>query len=105
VACPRDLFDIMPLAHQLIVQCKALLEGDEARAVCAVACDGCGKCAQDAPAGLIHMDNTLPVVDYAAGGPATKQATRRCPTGAIQWVEGAQFAPPKFVPLTGVHLD
>ncbi len=104
-ACPRDLFDIMPVAHHLVVQCKALLEGDEARAVCSVACDGCGKCAQDAAPGLIRMESTLPVVDYSAGGPASPDATRRCPTGAIQWVDKNQFAKPAFVPLTGVHLD
>jgi len=36
--------------------------------------------------------NNLPVVDYAAGGPAAPAATLRCPTGAIQWVEGEQFS-------------
>ena len=70
---------------------STLLEGDEARAVCRVACDGCGKCAQDAAPGLIHMENTLPVVGYSAGGPAAPEATRRCPTGAIRWVEGEQL--------------
>jgi ferredoxin len=104
-ACPRDLFDIMPLSHALIVQCKAPLEGDAARAVCSVACDACGRCAQDAPPGLIHMEKNLPVVDYAGGGPASPVATHRCPTGAIRWVEGGQFSEPRFVPLTGVHLD
>ena len=104
-ACPRDLFDILPLTHNLIVQCSAPLEGDDARAVCTVACDACGRCAQDAATGLIHMDNNLPVVDYSAGGPAAPQATHRCPTGAIKWVEGAQFAQSKPVALTGVRLD
>jgi len=103
--CPRDLFEIMPLSHTLIVQCSAPLEGEEARAVCRVACDACGRCAQDAAPGLIRMSNNLPVVDYAAGGPARPQATFRCPTGAIQWVEGKQFAPAKRIPLTGVDRD
>ncbi len=91
--CPRDLFEVMPVTQNLIVQCKAPLEGDQARAVCGVACDGCGRCAQDAPQGLIQMENNLPVVAYDAGGPATPVATHRCPTGAIQWVEGGQFKP------------
>lgn len=104
-ACPRDLFEIMPLSHHLIVQCKAPLEGDEARAICQVACDACGRCVQDAAPGLIRMEHNLAVVDYSAGGPAAPQATRRCPTGAIQWVEGEQFARQSFVPLTGIHLD
>jgi electron transport complex protein RnfB len=104
-ACPRDLFEIMPLSHALIVQCSAPMEGEEARAVCQVACDACGRCAQDAPTGLIHMDNNLPVVDYAAGGPASPRAVLRCPTGAIRWVQGRQFAPSRSVSLTGVGLD
>lgn len=91
-ACPRDLFEILPLNQHLIVQCKAPLAGEEAHAVCAVACDACGLCAQDAAPGLIHMENNLPVVDYSKGGPATPEATLRCPTGAIQWVVGNQFS-------------
>ena len=90
-ACPRDLFEILPLSHRLIVQCKAPLAADEARAICKVVCDACGRCAQDAAPGLITMVNNLPVVDYAAGGPASPEATLRCPTGAIQWVPGEQF--------------
>lgn len=92
-ACPRDLFEIMPLSHHLIVQCAAPLAGDQARALCEVACDACERCVQDAAPGLIHMSNQLAVVDYGAGGPASAAATRRCPTGAIQWVEGEQFVP------------
>ncbi len=90
-ACPRDLFEILPLDHRLIVQCKAPLAADEARALCTVVCDACGRCEQDAAPGLIHMAGNLPVVDYAAGGPAHPRATWRCPTGAIQWVTGEQF--------------
>ncbi|MCA9672925.1 MAG: 4Fe-4S binding protein [Myxococcales bacterium] len=90
-ACPRDLFEILPLSHSLIVQCKVPLASEAATALCSVACDACGRCAQDAAPGLIVMKDNLPVVDYAAGGPAAPEATFRCPTGAIRWVEGAQF--------------
>ena len=103
--CPRDLFDIMPLSYALIVQCKAPLEGEQAREICQVACDACGRCAQDAPGDLVVMHNNLPVVDYAAGGPASPTATQRCPTGAIKWVQGEQFAEPVTVPLKGIELD
>jgi hypothetical protein len=51
------------------------------------------------------MENNLAVVDYSAGGPASQEATHRCPTGAIQWVEGEQFVKQKFVSFTGVRLD
>ncbi|MBL1216817.1 MAG: Fe-S cluster protein [Planctomycetes bacterium] len=105
-ACPRDLFECLPVSHKLIVQCRAPLEGDAARAVCQVTCDACGRCAQDAAPGLITMRNNLPVVDYAAGGPALPEATFRCPTGAIQWVEHGQFEHEDLpVALTGVHIE
>ncbi len=90
-ACPLDLFVLMPIDHKLIVQCRNLLEGDAATDVCAVACNACGRCAQDAP-GLIEMKNGLAVVDYGRIEHQDPVAVARCPTGAIRWVEGAQFA-------------
>lgn len=91
-ACPRNLFEIVPLNQHLFVQCKTPLSGEVAMALCSVACDACGRCAADAAPGLIRMEDNLPVVDYAAGGPAESKATFRCPTGAIQWIDGPQFA-------------
>jgi RnfABCDGE-type electron transport complex B subunit len=92
-ACPLDLFTIMPLDHKLIVQCKNLLEGDDAEEVCAVACTACARCVQDAAPGLIEIKNGLAVIDYDQIKAANPEATARCPTGAIVWVEGVQFAP------------
>ena len=91
VACPLELFTIMPMDHHLVVQCRSLLQGDDATRVCAVACNACGRCAADAP-GLITMRDGLAVVDYARIELETKDATSRCPTGAIIWLEGGQFA-------------
>lgn len=90
-ACPKALFEVLPLAHKLLVQCNAPLAGDEARALCEVTCDACGRCAQDAAPGLVTMLKNLPVVDYGGGGPAKAEAIKRCPTGAIVWVEADQF--------------
>jgi Na+-translocating ferredoxin:NAD+ oxidoreductase subunit B len=91
LACPRGLFAILPLSHRLFVQCRSPLVGEDARALCRVACDSCGRCVQDAAPGLIRMEENVPVVDYGSGGPATPQATFRCPTGAIRWLAEAQF--------------
>jgi Na+-translocating ferredoxin:NAD+ oxidoreductase RNF subunit RnfB len=93
-ACPKDLFTIMPVDQQLLVQCRNLLEGDAAERVCRVACTGCGKCVLDAAPGLIEIRNGLAVVDYTRNDLASPAATVRCPTGAIVWVDGAQFARP-----------
>jgi Na+-translocating ferredoxin:NAD+ oxidoreductase RNF subunit RnfB len=90
--CPRDLFEVIPLNHKLFVQCSIPLEGDAARVLCATACDACERCVLDAAPGLIKMENNLPVVDYSADIPIRPEATFRCPTGAIQWLEGGQFS-------------
>jgi ferredoxin len=90
-ACPRDLFVLMPMEQKLIVQCKSLIEGDEAEELCQVACTGCGLCATDAAPGLIEMVNGLAVINYDLNELADPKATARCPTGAITWVEGQQF--------------
>ena len=91
VACPLDLFTIMPVSHHLLVQCRSLLDGDDATRVCAVARNACGRCAADAP-GLIAMRGGLAVIDYARIELETRDATSRCPTNAIVWLEGGQFA-------------
>jgi electron transport complex protein RnfB len=94
-ACPLDLFTLMPASHRLIVQCRNLLSGDDATAVCSVACNACGRCAADAP-GLIEMKDGLAVIDYAKVELANPAATARCPTGAIEWLETeSQFASQK----------
>lgn len=90
-ACPLDLFTVMPLDHHLVVQCRNLLEGDDATAVCSVACNACRRCVQDAAPGLIAMVDGLAVVDYGRIGLENPKAVERCPTGAIVWLEGRQF--------------
>ncbi len=90
-ACPRDLFELVPLNQKLFVQCNVPLAGEAATQLCSVACDACGKCAADAAPGLIRMEGNLPVIDYAAGGPARPEATFRCATHSIVWLEKEQF--------------
>lgn len=88
--CPLDLFTLEPISTRVIVQCSSPLAGELARGLCAVACDACGRCAADAPAGVIEMVNGLPIVSVPAE--AGETCTARCPTGAIRWVDGPQFA-------------
>jgi Na+-translocating ferredoxin:NAD+ oxidoreductase RNF subunit RnfB len=90
-ACPLDLFTILPLDAHLLVQCRNLLEGEDATAVCEVACNACTRCVSDAAAGLIHMERGLAVVDYEKIEMENPKAVARCPTGAIVWLEGRQF--------------
>jgi Na+-translocating ferredoxin:NAD+ oxidoreductase RNF subunit RnfB len=105
-ACPKDLFTIMPLDQRLIVQCRSLIEGDGALDACAVACTACGKCVVDAAPGLIHMERGLAVIDYSKNALATVDATRRCPTAAIVWVDGAQFSDQRLaLPAAAVRMS
>lgn len=97
-ACPLDLFTIMPVGQRLIVQCKNLLEGEAATDVCSVACNACGRCVADAPEGLITMVNGLAVIDYTRNELANEEATARCPTDAIVWLDGdRQFPAPDLI--------
>jgi electron transport complex protein RnfB len=88
-ACPKELFSLHPVSHRLWVACRSLLDGDLAEADCEVACTACGRCAADAPAGLVRIENHLAVVDYARNQLATRTPIERCPTGAIVWLDGA----------------
>lgn len=88
-ACPKDLFSLHPVSHRLWVACKNLEKGDAVLADCEVACDACGKCAVDAPPGVISMQNNLPVIDYS-GNHNAREAIERCPTGAIVWFDNEQ---------------
>ena len=47
----------------------------------------CGRCAADAPAGLINIGSNLAVVDYSRNSQATAVPIQRCPTGAIVWID------------------
>ena len=91
-ACPKGLFTLLPVDFPLLVQCKNLLSGDDVLEQCKVACTACGKCVQDAAPGLISVASGVAVVNYDVAAPADQHAVERCPTGAIVWLSGAQFA-------------
>jgi len=96
-ACPLDLFVIVPEDTYLFVQCRNLIDGDRATSVCAVACTACGKCVQDAAPGLIALRGGLAVIDDDRISDQSRVAIERCPTGAITWLDGAQFELPQRV--------
>jgi ferredoxin len=87
--CPLDLFTLEPISAKLVVQCSSPLTGELARSLCRVACDACGRCAADADEGAVEMVDGLPVIRNHEG--TDEACTYRCPTAAIQWVEGEQF--------------
>ena len=99
-ACPKDLLTIMPVDRQLLVQCRNLIGGDAVLADCKVACTACGKCVMDAAPGLISITSGVAAVDYSLNDLADPHAVDRCPTGAIVWLSGAQFASPAPIAVT-----
>lgn len=90
--CPKDLLSLQPVHHRLFVQCISKAPGEEVLEVCEVGCDGCGRCAHDAP-GLVRMADNLPLLDPSR--PETPKALERCPTGAMVWLHegGTQKGP------------
>jgi len=91
-SCPKNLFEIIPLDQRLLVQCRSLVEGDGVLASCAAACTACGKCVADAAPGLVTLERGVALVHYERNATADHAAIRRCPTGAIVWLdEGPQF--------------
>lgn len=90
-ACPKDLFVLMPVSQHLLVQCRNLVAGDEVLADCKVACTACGRCVQDSAPGLISVASGVAVIDYERIALEDVRAIERCPTGAIVWLDGAQF--------------
>ncbi|OGQ26113.1 MAG: Fe-S cluster protein [Deltaproteobacteria bacterium RIFCSPLOWO2_02_FULL_50_16] len=84
--CPKDLFSLHPISHKLWVACKNEVFGEDAEIECEVACTACGRCAADAPEGIIEMKNNLAVIDYSKIEKVTDTCIQRCPTGAIVWL-------------------
>ncbi|HRW75953.1 MAG TPA: RnfABCDGE type electron transport complex subunit B [Saprospiraceae bacterium] len=92
--CPKGLFELIPESQHLYVQCKSELEGDLALNRCSVACTACGKCVADASPGLVEIDHHVARVKTDLRHLEAREAIRRCPTNAIVWLEGPQFASP-----------
>ena len=90
--CPKKLFSLQPVSRRLWVACKSLDNADESEAECEVTCNACGRCAADAPEGLITIQHNLAVIDYTKNDLASRVAIERCPTGAIVWLDDARGA-------------
>ena len=58
----------------------------------------------DAAPALISVASGVAVVDYQLNEQAAIEAILRCPTGAIVWLDGAQFANPSSNRKTGVRV-
>ncbi len=62
--CPKKLFSLMPITHNVYVACSSQDLGKDTRAVCPVGCIACKKCEQVCPVDAIHVIDNLAIIDY-----------------------------------------
>jgi len=62
--CPKKLFSLVPLTHNVYVACSSRDLGKDTKAVCPVGCIACKKCEQVCPVDAIHVVDNLAVIDY-----------------------------------------
>ncbi|MBU1099151.1 MAG: RnfABCDGE type electron transport complex subunit B [Bacteroidetes bacterium] len=83
-ACPRDIIEMHPADRNVFVFCKNHDDPKTSKAVCSVACLGCGICARKSDGG-VEMDNFLGVINYDALD-ESKIPFDKCQTGAIGYL-------------------
>jgi electron transport complex protein RnfB len=82
-ACPRNLYDLLPIEQNMLVYCRSLDGPKSSRKLCHNACIACGICARACPE-QIYMDNNLAIIrDFKKIDPEKVPAIEKCPTKAI----------------------
>jgi len=64
LACPKKLFSLIPIIHNVYVACSSYDFGKEVKAVCPVGCIACKLCEKVCKFDAIHVINNLAVIDY-----------------------------------------
>lgn len=64
IACPKKLFSLVPVTHNVYVACSSHDLGKDTRVACPVGCIACKKCEQVCPADAIAVIDNLAVMDY-----------------------------------------
>lgn len=80
--CPKKVLTLLPVNTPLLLGCKTVLSGPDARQVCSKACIGCGICARVCPTGAIKMLGRLPVINYELCD-VCGICVEKCPTKAL----------------------
>ncbi|MEN2983484.1 MAG: RnfABCDGE type electron transport complex subunit B [Dictyoglomaceae bacterium] len=80
--CPRGILTLLPINIPLLLGCKTILPGPDARQVCSRACIGCGICTRVCPKGAITMQGRLPVINYELCD-GCGICVEKCPTKAL----------------------
>lgn len=81
-ACPRGLFELVPISRKVHILCSNLDKGKAVKDVCQVGCIGCTRCVKKCDNGQISMKDGLAVIDYSKGE-VNIEAVESCPVGVI----------------------
>jgi Na+-translocating ferredoxin:NAD+ oxidoreductase subunit B len=63
-ACPKKLYELIPITKVYAVRCRSLDAGRKVMEVCPVGCIGCGKCSKACPTGTMLVVDNLAVLNY-----------------------------------------
>lgn len=85
-ACPRNLIELVPRSHKILILCKTLDKGAQVKKICKVGCIGCRLCVKACPTGAITMEGRLPVIDYSKCDECG-ECIKACPQNTIVKVD------------------
>jgi len=82
-ACPKGLFELVPLARLVHIRCESTDKGKAVRKYCRVGCIGCKKCETVCKFDAVHIEGNLARIDYEKCT-SCGMCVKECPTGTIQ---------------------
>jgi Na+-translocating ferredoxin:NAD+ oxidoreductase RNF subunit RnfB len=81
--CPKKLFTLIPVTHDVYIACSSYDLGKDTHLVCSVGCIACRKCEQVCPSDAIHVVDNLAVIDYQKCT-SCGECVKICPTKTIR---------------------
>jgi ferredoxin len=82
-ACPKGLFELIPVKLNYYVKCSSKDPGGVTAKVCKTGCIACMKCVNACPTGAVKVASNLSRIDYGKCQNAGK-CFEVCPTKVIQ---------------------